>query len=159
MYFSEHNYGPKHMVLHFRKLVCFHSQYPRCTANNFLIFLDVQNVTGFFFFFKLWKYNTFTGDLENTEQSSIRVRACCCLWLFVTLGTITWQTPLSMRFSRQEYWSELLFPSLGDLPKPGIKPVSTVSPALQTYSLPLSHQGSPIKHTVLTMFNCTVLCH
>ena len=48
MYFSEHNYGPKHMVLHFRKLVCFHSQYPRCTANNFLIFLDVQNVTCFF---------------------------------------------------------------------------------------------------------------
>ena len=33
------------------------------------------------------------------------------------------QAPLSMGFSRQEYWSGLLFPSLGDLPDPGIKPV------------------------------------
>ena len=41
-----------------------------------------------------------------------------------------------MGFSRQEYWSGLLFPSPGDLPDPGIKPMS---PALQTNSLPLSH--------------------
>ena len=36
---------------------------------------------------------------------------------------------LSMGFSRQEYWSGLPFPSLGDLPNPGIKPTSPVSPA------------------------------
>ena len=47
-----------------------------------------------------------------------------------------------MGFSRQEYWSGLLFPSPGDLPDPGIKPGS---PALQADSLPLSHQGSPQK--------------
>ena len=35
-----------------------------------------------------------------------------------------------MGFSRQEYWSGLLFPSLGDLPDPGIEPVSLISPAL-----------------------------
>ena len=46
-----------------------------------------------------------------------------------------------MGFPRQEYWSRLLFPSLGDLPHPGIKPMS---PALQVDSLPLSHQGGPI---------------
>ena len=45
-----------------------------------------------------------------------------------------------MGFSRQEYWSGLPFPSPGDLPDPGIEPVS---PALQADSLPLSHQGSP----------------
>ena len=38
--------------------------------------------------------------------------------------------PLSMEFSRQEYWSGLPFPLQGDLPEPGIKPVSLVSPAL-----------------------------
>ena len=45
-----------------------------------------------------------------------------------------------MGFSRQEYWSGLPFPSPGDLPEPGIKPMS---PAWQADSLPLSHLGSP----------------
>ena len=40
------------------------------------------------------------------------------------------QTPLSMEFSRQEYWSGLPFPSSGDLPNPGIEPTSAMSPAL-----------------------------
>ena len=40
------------------------------------------------------------------------------------------QVPLSMEFSRQEYWRGLLFPTPGDLPDPGIKPVSLVFPAL-----------------------------
>ena len=46
-----------------------------------------------------------------------------------------------MGFSRQEYWSGLPFPTPGDLPNPGIKPVSPLSPELQANSLPLSHQG------------------
>ena len=46
--------------------------------------------------------------------------------------TVAYQAPLSMGFSRQEYWSGLPFPSLGDLPDPGIKPGS---PALQADSL------------------------
>ena len=44
--------------------------------------------------------------------------------LFATLWTIACQAPLSMGFSRKDYWSELPFPSLGDLPDPGIKPIS-----------------------------------
>ena len=40
------------------------------------------------------------------------------------------QVPLSMGFSRKEYWSGLLCPSPGDLPNPGIEPASLVSPAL-----------------------------
>ena len=47
-----------------------------------------------------------------------------------------------MELSRQEYWSGLPFPSLGDLPDPGVEPGS---PALQADSLPLSHQGSSPK--------------
>ena len=42
----------------------------------------------------------------------------------------THQAPLSMEFSRQEYWDELPCPPPGDLPNPGIKPASLMSPAL-----------------------------
>ena len=44
--------------------------------------------------------------------------------------TVAHQAPLSIGFSRQECWSGLPFPSPGDLPYPGIKPVSRMSPAL-----------------------------
>ena len=50
--------------------------------------------------------------------------------LFATLWTIAPQAPLSMGFSRQEYWSGLPFPLPGDLPDPGIELVSLMSPAL-----------------------------
>ena len=50
----------------------------------------------------------------------------------MTPWTVALQVPLSKRFSRQEYWSGLPFPSLGDLPDPGIEPES---PALQADSL------------------------
>ena len=43
---------------------------------------------------------------------------------FVTPWTIAHQAPLSMGFSRQEYWSGLPIPSPGDLPNPGIEPAS-----------------------------------
>ena len=60
--------------------------------------------------------------------------------LSATLWTVACQALLSIGFSRQEYWSGLAFPSLGDLPDPGIKPGSS---ELLANSLPLSHQGSP----------------
>ena len=50
--------------------------------------------------------------------------------LLVTLWTIACQAPLSIGFSRQEYWSRLPCPPQGDLPDPGIKPTSFTSPAL-----------------------------
>ena len=52
------------------------------------------------------------------------------VWLFATPWTVALQVPLSMGFSRQEYWCWLPFPTSGDLPDPGIKPMSLVSPAL-----------------------------
>ena len=50
--------------------------------------------------------------------------------LFATLWTVALQTPLFMGFPRQEYWSGVSFPSPGDLPDPGIEPVSLTFPAL-----------------------------
>ena len=49
---------------------------------------------------------------------------------FATPWTVASQAPLSLGFSRQEYWSDLPFPSPGDLPNQGIKIASLMSPAL-----------------------------
>ena len=49
-----------------------------------------------------------------------------------------------MGFPRQEYWSGLPFPSAGDLPDSGIKPVSRVSPALQADALPAEPSGKSL---------------
>ena len=67
-----------------------------------------------------------------------------CVWLCATLWTVACQAPLSMGFSRQAYWSELPCPPLGDLPNPGIKPMSLACPALTTDSLPLPPPGKPM---------------
>ena len=53
-----------------------------------------------------------------------------CDQLFATPWTIACQAPLSMEFSRQEYWSRLPFPTPGYPPNPGIEPESLMSPAL-----------------------------
>ena len=59
---------------------------------------------------------------------------CACVLspvqLFATLWTVAHQVPLSMGFSRQEYWSGLPFPPSEDLPDPGIKLESLIPPAL-----------------------------
>ena len=52
------------------------------------------------------------------------------VWLFATAWIIALQAPLSMDFSRQEYWDGLLFPLPEDLPDSVIEPVSLTSPAL-----------------------------
>ena len=60
--------------------------------------------------------------------------------LFVTQWTVAHQAPLSMGFSRQESWSELPFPSPGDLPDPGIEPES---PPLAAGFFPAEPPGKP----------------
>ena len=62
---------------------------------------------------------------------------------FVTLCTVACQAPLSMGFSKQEYWSGFPCPSPGDLPDPGIKPVSLCLLHWQAGSLPLAPPGKP----------------
>ena len=64
--------------------------------------------------------------------------------------TVSCLAPLSMGFSRQEYWNGLPCPPPGDLPDPGMEATGfPVVPALQVDSLPLSHQGSPVNRCIL----------
>ena len=61
----------------------------------------------------------------------MRVQSLSHVQLFVTPRAVAHEAPPSMGFSRQAYWSGLPFPSPGDLPNPGIEPMS---PALQADS-------------------------
>ena len=76
------------------------------------------------------------GDSKIISHSIIIKLVCmhaqlpCCIQLFVILCMVAHQAPLSMEFSRQEYWSGLPFPFPGNLPNPGIKPAFLMSPAL-----------------------------
>ena len=75
-----------------------------------------------------------------TYSSIVSVVQLCPL--FATPWTVVHQDPLSMEFSRQDYWSGQPVPSPGDLPNPGIKPRS---PALQGDSLSFEPPGKPLK--------------
>ena len=79
------------------------------------------------------------GEAEMNEESSGQhgsiytmcvLNHCSHVWFFVTLQTVGLQAPLSVGFSRQEYWSELPCPPPEDLPYPGIEPMSLRSPVL-----------------------------
>ena len=61
---------------------------------------------------------------------TVTVRSLSRVQLFATLWTVAHQAPLSMGFSRQEYWSGLPFPFPGDLPNPGIEPRSPENPQI-----------------------------
>ena len=71
---------------------------------------------------------------------------------FVTPWTVARQTPMSIGFPRQEYWSGLPFPSLGDLPDPGIKPTSLASLALAGRFFTTEPPGKP-KATTAFLIN------
>ena len=67
---------------------------------------------------------------------------------FVTPWTLACQAPLSMGFSRQEHWSGLPFPTLGDLPDSRIKPMSPASPALAGRFFTTVPPGKPLKKNI-----------
>ena len=83
------------------------------------------------------------GTFFLISNMSCPMSVCVSVWarelsrvrLFVRPWTIGLHGPLSMEYSKQEYWSVLSFPILGDVPDLGIKPRSPVSPAFQVYSL------------------------
>ena len=83
------------------------------------------------------------GDQDSAGGSPQVLRRCHSLsrvQLFVAPWTVAHQTPLSIGFSRQEYWSRLPFSSLRDLPDPRIKPASpTLVGGLFTTELPGKH--------------------
>ena len=111
-------------------------------------------ITGFFFFFRSslscnW-LSMMPGcmNLDHTVLTEMSQMPVCmyakslqsCLTLCDPMDP---QSPLSKRFSRQEYWSGLLCPPPGDLPDPGIEPESLTTPALAGRPLQLVYLGSP----------------
>ena len=62
----------------------------------------------------------------------------------MTPWTIAYQAPLSMEFSREEYWSELSFPSARDLPDPEMEHTSLVSSALVSRVFTIVPPGKPM---------------
>ena len=95
--------------------------------------------------------------LERVAIPKVKVKSLSRVRLFETLWTVAYQGPLSMGFSRQEYWSRLPFPSPEDLPNPGIE---LRSPALQEGALLSEPPGKPfpkdpqikLQHAMLLWF-------
>ena len=80
-------------------------------------------------------------------RQALYYKTCVCVLghvrFFVNLWTVAHQVPLSMEFSRQEYWNALPFPPTGYLPDPGIQLLRLLH--WQADSLPLRCLGSPYK--------------
>ena len=81
-----------------------------------------------------------TLTISIQKSCLLKMKSLSCVQLFATPWTVACQVPLSMGFSRQEYWSGLQFPSPGDLPDPGIK---LVFPTLPADSLPSKPPENP----------------
>ena len=77
-----------------------------------------------------WHPRTRDWHCQRSVLCGLVAKLCLTL---ASQQTVASQAPLSMGFSRQEYWSGLPIPSLGDLPNPGLEPRS---PALRVDSLP-----------------------
>ena len=72
----------------------------------------------------------YQDNLLRNQSVCVQAPLLSCVLLFATSWTGARQAPLSMEFSRQEYWGGLPFPSPGDLPDTGIEFKSLASPAL-----------------------------
>ena len=83
--------------------------------------------------------NSLSLYCKNGQLLSMCVLNCIsCVQLFATLWMVARQAPLSMGFSRQEFWSRLPCPTPGDLPDSGIEPASLTSPELTGEFFPTS---------------------
>ena len=91
-------------------------------------------------------------------KSSHSTTPCVCaqllsrVLLFASPWTTARQAPLSMKFPREEYWSGLPSPPPGDLPDPGIKPTSLMSPVLAGGCFTTEPPGKPMVHLKLTQY-------
>ena len=94
----------------------------------------------------LMKYHWFPKQISFLlilAYTLVHAQSLGCVWLFATLWTTAHQTPLSVGFLRQEYWSVLPFPSPGNLPEPGMEPSS---PALAGGFYTTELQGKPVAY-------------
>ena len=86
--------------------------------------------------------------MDKCTKSSSRVQLCSTPW------SVAHQALLSMEFSRKEYWSRLPYPTLGDLPNPGVEPESLTSPASQVGSLPLVPPSTVVVQSLSHVWLC-----
>ena len=142
IFFYTHFYYLPNLYL----LTCFILKYYASTTLVFFLFL---------------KYSNFFC-LKAVELDAVLVYyslLCCVLplsrvWVFVTLWTLACHAPLSVRFSRQAYWSGLPCPPPGDLPKPRIE---SWHPALRQIPYHLSCQGNVTILVSTLLFISTLL--
>ena len=105
---------------------------------------------------KSWSQRSNWTELINTTETPgrkqlviiIHTGVLSCIWLFVTAWVVAHQAPLSMGFSRQEYWSGLPFPSPDDLPNLGIELASSEFSALVGGFFTTEAPAQPIYHPV-----------
>ena len=106
-------------------LLCLLHSVTYDSLKNSLISCDQQYIMDncTVLFLKLW------NDIWHhiSFKRKVKVKSLRRVWLFATPWTVAYQVPLSMGFSRQEYWSGFPFPSAGALPDPGTE---ARSPAL-----------------------------
>ena len=117
----------------------FFSVYSICFSSLFPLFLASIGLTDFFNY-SIYLHHWLTRFVPDLFVVTLGFTLCILnrkwkwkwkwshIWLFVTPWAVAHQAPPSMGFPRQGYWSGLLFPSPGDLPDPGIEPMS---PTLQ----------------------------
>ena len=115
---------------------------PECSLEELMLKLKLQSFGHLMQRADSLEKTLMLGKIEGRERRDDRGwdvwMASPTRWMSI-LGNVACQSPLSMGFSRQEHWSGLPFPPPGDLPYPGMEPVS---PTLQADSLPQSYQGS-----------------
>ena len=144
-----------HMVVHIFPLLLF-------SCYNFNLFTLIPSHNGYQFYQhlifcrKISVYLNMSIKLSNLFTS--KSRQCQLLshvHLFVIPWTVACQAPLSMKFSRQEYWNGLLFPSPGNHPNLGIE---SCSPALQADSLPSESPGKTTSRWRQNQQSCSQIC-
>ena len=96
-----------------------------------------------FLVFLIFSIDFYVCPSDNITVTIKWVKSLSHVQLFEIPWTVAYKAPLSMGFSRKEYWSGLPFPSPGDLPDPGIKPGSST---LQADALPSEPPGKPHSH-------------
>ena len=142
---SDHSCSHPHFVFRFRSCVPGHDYW------LFLKFSLLINKTGIVsVLLQGWK-KCLTNIL-----SSMYACVLSSVWLFATPWTVALQTPLSTEFSRQEYWSELPFPTPGHLPSSVIEPRSSASLLLAGRSFTTAPPGKPHWASSLTYNRCSM---
>ena len=104
------------------------------------------------------------GSLPRSHTPQLKILPCMLspsvMSLFATTWSVACQAPLSMGFSRREYWSGLPFPPPGELPNPGVESVFPMSPAIGMQALHHSRPlGSPKQYVTSLIYHFKTCSH